>query len=310
MSLGKISDGKYLKRVFALIKACYTIRKNVVYQGKVLFYAMSLDCMLIARLCGLREGFYEVGDLRNAEGFSKLFTYLEKILLKRCHGLFLTSRFFYDSFYKSRAVLPIEKVYIVDNKLALSFRGQRPPCRSWIKKKRITIGLFGLLRYERPIKMLIEFAKRHSDRFIVECFGDGSLKNYVQENVCENIRYSGSYKNPDDLSRIYAKVDLNFVVYDANSRNVRLAIPNKLYESAFFGVPILCCAGTSLETIVNKWKIGKVVRIESFDEFDINMSDIEWTWLAECALNCFAITEDELIDDGDNTIRLALNYAG
>ena len=49
--------------------------------------------------------------------------------------------------------------------------------------------------------------------------------------------------NPDDLERIYGSIDLNYVVYGGDPKSeigVRLAIPNKLYESIFFQVPLVC----------------------------------------------------------------------
>ncbi len=70
--LGHISPRKYIYRIFKLIPAIFKIRKHINDKKKCLFYALSFDCMLIARLSGLNRGFYEVSDLRQTEGFGKV----------------------------------------------------------------------------------------------------------------------------------------------------------------------------------------------------------------------------------------------
>ncbi|RJQ24785.1 hypothetical protein C4565_09245 [Candidatus Parcubacteria bacterium] len=306
--LGKIDDGKYLERIPRFISAILKIRSHLV-KKRSLFYAMSFDCMLIARLCGIKRGFYEIGDLRQAEGFGKSLSWFERFLLRSISGLVLTSEYFYEDFYKKKDLLPEEKVFVIDNKVNQALARKRPG-KKVFSQKRIIIGLVGLLRYQRPIELLLDFVQSQGDYFIVECFGDGPLRGLIESRQCENIRYHGSFRNPHDIPVIYEQIDLNYVVYDASSTNVRLAIPNKLFESAFFGVPIVCCAGTAVGKKACEWGIGKMVRIDSRRNFELDLSTIDRPWIAACTKNCFGIPDSELIDNGEQIVQRMLRQVG
>jgi len=309
VSLGKIKDGKYFRRLFRVIAAVFMIRTHLRDRENCFYYAMSFDCMIIARLCGLKHGFYEIGDLRQAEGFGKLFAFLEKMLVKRASGLVLTSRYFYHDFYRKKGILPRQRIYIIDNKINQLLANKRPYEKN-ISRGRIVIGVVGLLRYRRPIELLLGFVKKRPESYIIECFGDGIFRGLVESYVCENIRYHGSFKNPEELPDIYARLDLNYVVYDNSSKNVRLAIPNKIFESAYFGVPIVCCEGTSVGKMAMEWQIGKTVQIDSKDNFEDDLGTIDKSWLNKCSENCFKIPSSELIDNGEQIIQKMLVDAG
>ncbi len=307
-SLGWISDGKYFRRLFSMIAAVKKIKAHLRDMPDCIFYAMSLDCMIIARLCDLKHGFYEIGDLRQAEGFGKLFAFLEKRLFKNVLGLVVTSRYFYDEFYKHKQILHRERVYVIDNKVNQALSDKRPIGKR-VAEKQIVVGLIGLLRYRRPIELLLQFVNKSPKIYRVECFGDGPLRKVVESYVCENIRYHGSFKNPEELPDIYALIDLNYIVYDNSTKNVRLAIPNKIFESAYFGVPIVCCEGTSVGKMAMKWQIGKTVRIDSKDNFEDDLGTIDKSWLRKCSENCFKMPSSGLIDNGEQVIQEMLSDA-
>ena len=308
-SLGQISDGKYFRRFFQIVPAIFKIRYHLRKKGNYIFYAFSFDCMVIARLCGLNQGFYEIGDLRQAEGFEKIFTFLERRLFKNVLGVVFTSRYFYDEFYKHKQILHRERVYVINNKVNQALADKRPMGKQ-IAEKQIVVGLIGLLRYRRPIELLLQFVSKSPKTYRVECFGDGPLKELVEIYTCENIIYHGSFKNPEDLPRIYEYIDLNYVIYDNSTKNVRLAIPNKIFESAYFGVPIVCCEGTAVGKMAMEWQIGKMVRIDSKENFEDDLGAIDKSWLKKCSENCFKIPSSKLIDNGEQVIQKMLLDAG
>lgn len=306
LSLGDIEDGKYLKRIYKFFKAVLKIRRIIKNKKNLFFYAMSFDCMLIAKFSGIENGFYEVGDLRQAEGFGRFFSILERMYIKKLSGMILTSKYFYKDFYKNIGISE-DKVFVIDNKLNVEFKGKRPQFFSKSNSEnRIRIGLVGLLRYKKPIEFLIKFAKKYEKNYTIECFGDGPLRYLIENSVCENIHYYGSFKNPDDLQKIYTNIDLNFVVYDSESKNVRLAIPNKLFESIFFGIPILCCDGTCVGKTAVDMGVGKTVSLLSFEDFEDSINEIDFDWIYTISQNCFNINEEYLIDDGEKIIESML----
>jgi succinoglycan biosynthesis protein ExoL len=300
-SLGIIEDGKYFQRIFSFIKAIRTIRKSINIGPDCFYYAMSFDCLLIARLCGIKKGFYEIGDLRITQQKKGLLTNIEAYLLKRISGLVLTSKYFYENFYKTKAIVPKSKVFIIDNKVNNYYRGKRPLILNK-SSKRIRIGLIGLLRYKVPIEYLLKYVKNRPNSHIIECYGDGPLVNLIKDYVCENIRFYGAFKNPEDLLPIYKSIDVSFVVYDYSSLNVRLAIPNKLYESAFFGVPILCGQNTALSEEAKSWKIGKTICLESMSAFENSLNKVTNNWIQESKNHCLDIPDSELIEDGEAVV--------
>ena len=74
-----------------------------------------------------------------------------------------------------------------------------------------------------------------------------------------NIVMHGAFENPKDLQNIYSKIDISIVCYDTTSGNVRIAEPNKLYESIFFKTPIIVSSGTFLEDRVKEYNAGYAI---------------------------------------------------
>ena len=295
--LGPIPDGRYLRRALRWLSAIAAIRSYSKRGPRCVFYALSLDCLLIARLSGLRRGYYEVGDLRNAEDRAWLARLAERILCRGLLGIVLTSRRFYDGFYRDRGILPRSRIHVIENKISQALASQRPLCKT-ISGGRLSIGLVGLLRYRRPLDLLLSFVRDRCETHVLECYGDGPLRGVVEGSACENVHYHGSFKNPEELPDIYARIDLNFAVYDSSSKNVRLAIPNKLFESAFFGVPIVCCCDTAVGALAGEWGIGDMVRIDSYSHFCADLETIDREWLTTRSANCTAIPTADLVDNG------------
>lgn len=299
--LGHISFHKYFRRTLRLILAIFKIRKHVKDKKSHLFYVLSFDCMIIARLCGLKCGFYEIGDLRQTERFGKALSFLEKLLFRNVLALVLTSSFFYEDFYKKKGFIPKENIFIIDNKVNSALARKRPGEKK-ISHGKIVIGLIGLLRYKLPIELLLEFVRKRPEFYVIECFGDGPFRGLVESYSCENIRYHGSFKNPEDVPNIYSQIDLNYVVYDNSNINVQLAIPNKFFESAYFGVPILCCQGTSVGKMAVEWQIGKMLRIGSSENFEEDLKSIDIGWIKKCSKNCLKIASSKLLDTGEQIL--------
>ena len=57
-----------------------------------------------------------------------------------------------------------------------------------------------------------------------------------------------------------------YSVYDADMSNVRVALPNKLYESVYCRLPIIVAKNTYLEKVVNDWGVGIGVDHNSVEE--------------------------------------------
>ncbi len=82
-----------------------------------------------------------------------------------------------------------------------------------------------------------------------------NIKTYCEENGIENVVFHGRYDEAEKRT-IYKKVNLINAVYANDSLTVTTALPNKLYDSAFYKIPIMVCSGTYLAKIVRKYGLG------------------------------------------------------
>jgi glycosyltransferase involved in cell wall biosynthesis len=144
---------------------------------------------------------------------------------------------------------------VVENKLEADFF-DKPKFQFHKINQSYIIGIVGFFRYRNIIEFLNEFVKIKSD-IKVHLYGDGPLLNEILTFVDQgNIIYFGQFKYPDDIPSIYNSIDLSFTMYDSDDLNVKLALPNKLYESIYFNVPILVSKNTFLSEKVDSGGIG------------------------------------------------------
>ena len=134
-------------------------------------------------------------------------------------------------------------------------------------KGRFTVGFVGSIRYPNQMKMLIDIS---NDMDIDVLFAGGgvyekALREYSKHN--KNVFFIGQYDYDSQIASIYSRIDCLYVQYDTTIKNVRIALPNKLYEGAFCGIPIIVSHGVYLAEIVNKYKLG-------FDVIDGDKSDL------------------------------------
>lgn len=256
--LGFIEHGNYWKRIPILFSAIKKINK--LTNADSILYLFSVDMLLILNLFGVpsKKIIYEVGDIRIINGFfASLFDFLYKKCLKKCSEIVVTSEGFIK-YLSDRYDLPREKFTVYPNKIEnkiLGKIGERPTFRN-LNSNNFILGIVGLFRY-RNIISLLKYHEEHQPQFKIHLYGNGPLlneiKNYIDGN---NVFYFGEFKYPDDLKEIYHQIDISYVMYDVNNLNVRLALPNKLYESIYYKCPMIVSEGTYLAEKVSNLNVG------------------------------------------------------
>jgi len=97
--------------------------------------------------------------------------------------------------------------------------------------------------------MLVKYA-RIRPRIMVNLFGgpERNLTNFMEKmsihSYPDNVEYNGKYDYNAQVSEIYRRSSSIYAVYDARILNVRLALPNKLYESLAALRPIFAAKDT------------------------------------------------------------------
>lgn len=229
-------------------------------------YTGNLDMLLIAWIYSLFYKcriIYEIADVHNLlmEKQSKLpfkvlqggMYHLEKFCSKKVDLLVLTSEKFYDCYYSR--MIPRDRVFIFHNVPSPeAFRHYKKVMHS-----RFTVGFIGVIRFVPQLKMLVDAAGKTS---VSVMFAGGGLDSREEQEIkdyCkgkEYVHFRGPYHYDEEISGLYQMCDCIYSVYDTSLKDIRVALPNKLYESVLCEVPIIVAKGTYLERIVKKWNVG------------------------------------------------------
>lgn len=323
IDLGRIENGKYFNRIPLWLAAIVKINRHErsKFVSPHLTYAFGFDSAILACATTARRTVfaYEVGDLRNPSPKSvieRLVYEVERKVVQQADLLVTTAPSFVSEYYASMDPTVPARAITIENKLSKAIReiAGRPRSQRCVPA-RVRIGFVGLLRYPRTVLPLLEAVSARPDRFELHVYGDGPLRRVIEDwaETHENVLYHGPFKNPQDLEKIYSGLDVNYVVYDTTDKNVRLAIPNKLYESLYFCVPLVVAAGTALADRVTGLGVGFVVdpRADSYVErFLDNLSLQEIVRRSSAAMR---IPVTELVEDGQlisDTISRLLGNTG
>ncbi|HET8886990.1 MAG TPA: glycosyltransferase [Salinimicrobium sp.] len=268
IKLNKIENGSYHKRIFKLFTSFAKIRK-LKYKYDVIC-SFSFDLLIISMFIKCDYRIYEIGDIRRIKW--KVFDLLYRFLLNRQNKIIVTSNMFAEYLIKKYKI-PSSKIKIIENKLNPELFSTKPIPKLKFNDRKIKVGIIGLLRYRQIIDFLSVIV--HNENLEVYIYGSGPLSSDILKFVNDkNIFYHGEFEYPKDLEEIYSKIDLSFVMYDSNELNVRLALPNKLYESIYFNVPLIVSSNTYLSKKVEEYGVGFSYNIQNISELPLKINEI------------------------------------
>ena len=247
-----------------------TIQPSVIYaEGldtlmAVNKYARYRKVTVIDEVADLRECFIE--DMPKSffrRIIDSMICYKERKMFKCVDLLVLTSMKFYDVHYKY--FFPKEKVFFLPNMPETS------AFKSFSRKKEddfFTIGFIGGLRYIRQMYLLVDAASKAGVNVVIA----GAVADVADDfiNYCkekQHVKLLGRYNYDKDIASLYGMMDCIYSVYDADNANVRIALPNKLYESIYCCIPIIVAKNTYLSEIVEEWGVG--VSVNHLDENEL-----------------------------------------
>lgn len=276
--VGKMVDGKYFGRILLYIKLFLILIRHSTKK----VYCTSPDQALISILAG-KKVIMETGDLYQVDGKSRIFKILDYFILPRLCGLVITSPFFYSGYFSKFDRFLGNKTVVVENKLPIEFLEKINLYRDGIKSKskRVNrkLGLVGSLVFKESLLKIKDFIVSHPE-YELNIYGDGLY--HIFDSI-PNVNYHGRFRSPEDLPEIYANIDVNIILYDYGNNNVKLALPNKLYESIAFLTPILCASNVALSEYTCGNGLGEAVENDDmvktldtiFDNYDFYMNNLE-----------------------------------
>lgn len=241
-------------------------------------YTAGLDALMAVVKCKKRSRkpfkiVYEVADLRSThleQGrgivkrlMSGYVETVEKKLLREVDLLVLTSEAYYDCHFNS--VIPREKAIVVPNV-------PDPVFFAGYSKKTsgpFTVGYIGGIRYLEQMKMLVDASRELGVRVLFAGGGETDSELLELREYCSGmdfVTFTGKYRYEEEIAELYGRIDCVYSVYDASIPNVRIALPNKLYEAILCELPIVVAKETLLSRVVESWGVGVSVDCKSKEE--------------------------------------------
>ena len=270
------------------------------------FYLFGYEIASIAWLFGCKNYIYEEADVTASRAKNSLLRsvllYIDRKIIKKSRLTVFTSKGFSKYLFGDKEP---EGIIFQLNKLSKYFDDEKRQIviPHQLNIDHIKFGFAGLIRYPNTI---LRFAHIIGDDFPQHEFhfyGDAEKKEYIEEGRYKNVFYHGRFVNPTDLADIYSKIDINVVCYDTSSGNVRIAEPNKLYESIYFNVPIVVSSGTFLADRVKEFEAGYDINC-SEDESIINfVKGINGKRIQEIKMHMHKVPIYKLVDDSDHLIQ-------
>lgn len=248
-----------------------------------LIHVQALDMLSIA--CSYKKRakhpvkiIYEIADLHRllvdkqstiiGSAAQKYLLSLDRRLESQYDMLVLTSMKYYDVYFKD--FVAKEKVFYMPNVPNLS------AFQTYKKKESgpFTVGYIGGIRYKNEIKLLLSAAEQCNVNLMLAGFEDEPIEI---EPLCKgkpNIEWIGRFNFEKQAAELYGKCDVMYSVYDADMHNVRVALPNKLYEATCCEMPLIVAQNTYLAQVVEEWGVGVAVDHKSVDELAEVLCDL------------------------------------
>lgn len=307
--LGVVEHGKYVSRIFKMARVLPLFRKEIKKCDVI--YASGPDMALLSYISGMglkKPIILEVGDIRKIQvdkglkGF--LMRCLDKFIVNKSAMLVATTDAFIDNYYRKWLGTKTPAM-VIENKLERKIKSNLNELveveENVYTDYHLKIGYFGVLRCDWSWQILKELAISEKDKFEIVIAGVSMLKEDITNIAKEydNIKFLGSYNSPQDLSKLYAKVDLIWGCYpspnviDKNWRWAQLICrSNRFYESCNFKRPIISMEGSGDAKVIEKFNIGKIIKNKEVNNALKVVSDISLKDVSVWKRNMFNLPEE------------------
>lgn len=311
--LGRIEHGQYIRRTLPIARALVLLfRYRSLFAEAPIVYTFGLDCCFLAALCSelfrwrYHRFVYEVADVREvmlSNGFfGRMLRLIERWCLQKVDSVVVTSPAFRDEYFvKIQQVAP-SKVSILENK---PYPPMPPPVenRPTENPSYLTIGLFGLLRHQESWDTLMWLARRNQDRLRVYVRGyPFGLRGFEdQVNTYSNVIYEGPYVSPRDLADIYSRIDISWIVYQTDGiRQRKWMLPNRFFESLYYGCPMVVNKGGELARRVEEFQVGWVIDLSDREAVESLILSLTPDVIRSARQRCHQVARDQILGGEDN----------
>lgn len=193
--------------------------------------------------------------------------YMEKKVSRCVDKIVVTSESFWEKYYKE--FYTKEQMIFIPNAPDMEvFKTYTPKTCG-----KFTVGFIGSVRYYEQLKCLVDVAVKTDINVLIAGNGEDEEKIRKYSSGKENVKVTGRFNYTNEIAGLYSSVDCIFAQYDTSIKNINLALPNRLYESAACGLPLIVSKGTYLESVVKKYGLG--ISVQDLDAEELAEA-IEW----------------------------------
>ena len=215
-----------------------------------------------------REIYAHLAGLRNKSIVQSIISRIERTFIKKVDKVFVTGSM--DAVYLKESY-GINNLVVVRN--LPKYQNEIVPIDLKVKlgipSKAKIILYQGVILEGRGILYLINLLDKINDAHFV-IVGEGEFRKKFQKEVkkleLENrVHFIGAV-NHNDLLSYTASANIGVALIENISISYYYALPNKLFEYIMSGIPVLASKLPQMEKIINKYKVGECVDMNSKNE--------------------------------------------
>lgn len=274
--LGETSDGKFAQRIGAIFKASAGLKSRLAGIDRPdVIIARNLETLALAgqaaRLFDRSLPIvYECLDIHRLlldEGWKgRLVRAFQRHFGRRAKLLITSSPAFVENFFQPRSGLSLPVLLLENKVLALDPDSLplQPTPRAPKAGEPWRIGWFGAIRCAKSLSILTDFARRMDGKVEIVLRGRPAYSEFAgfDRIVSEapHVTFHGSYRNPEDLARIYDEVQFNWAIdFFEEGLNSEWLLPNRLYEGGLYGAVPIALKTTETGRFLSRRDIGMTI---------------------------------------------------
>lgn len=262
-------DVEKWKKVKSMIHFRHFAKQTIAnFQPDRIIVMHSLPAFLIYDLLIIKYNGRFLYDFRDTT-FEKIsiFAKLEELLIKKSFITFISSdgfRKYFNSNLSDKMITTHNIQNDLPNKIS-NFSKQDTP---------IKIGYWGFIRNESLNKEIIDKVAA-DNRFELHYYGREqqiaiNLKHHAKSIGAKNVFFHGEY-SPSDRMKFLQTIGITHNIFD--DTNMMLAMPNKYYDSLYYGIPQLCMSGSFMGHTATKANVG--IELNPANE---DFGDVVWEY--------------------------------
>lgn len=185
---------------------------------------------------------------------------IERMLLRRCDLLIVSSQAFIDAYFLPRQRLATPMMLVENKALRLEPGAPQPVAPPGRARPPWRIGWFGIIRAQKALDILATIASENAGLVEIVIRGRPGLAEFrdfhAQVQATPGVSFGGGY-TPDNLPTMYAGVDFcwAFDYFDEGAGSNWL-LPNRLYEGGQFAAIPVARVGTETSRWMQQRGIG------------------------------------------------------